>query len=99
MFSDRSMFTDYVECTNVFVRVAEGSSVRVLGTGSVGPLRKVLHVEGLVFDLVSEPALARAGMSGSWAGVSRVVKYPDGKVFLEATLADDDLYEVNPMHL
>ena len=27
MFSKRSMFTDYVECTNVFVRVAEGSSV------------------------------------------------------------------------
>ena len=53
-----------------------------------------------MFDLVSEPALARAGMSGSWAGMSRVVKYPDGKVCsLEDTLADDDLYEVNPMHL
>ena len=99
MFSECSIFTDYVECTNVFVRGAKGSSVRALGTGSVGSLRKVLHVEGLVFDLVSEPALARAGMSGSWAGVSRVVKYPDGKIFLEATLADDDLYEVNPMYL
>ena len=30
--------------------------------------------------------------------MSRVVKYPDGKVFLEATLAHDDLYKVNPMH-
>ena len=99
MFSDRSMFTDYVECSNVFVRVAEGSSAKVLGTGSVGPLKNVLHVQGLVFDLVSEPALARAGMSGTWAGVSRVVKYPDGKTFLEATLADDDLYEVNPLYL
>ena len=38
-------------------------------------------------------------MSGSWAGVSEVVKYPDGKVSPEATLADDYLYEVNPMYL
>ena len=48
----------------------------MLGIGDVGPLTNVLHVEGLVFDLVSEPALARAGMSGSWSGLSRVVKYP-----------------------
>ena len=75
------MFTDYVKCTNVFVQVSESLSVRVLGTGSVGPLRKVLLIEGLVFDLVTEPALARAGMSGSWAGVSKVVNYPDVKVF------------------
>ena len=51
-----------------------------------------------MFDLVSEPALTRAGMSGSWAGVSRKVKYPDAKVFLEATLADDNINEVNPLH-
>ena len=64
MFSEHSMFADYDECTNVFVRVAEGWSIRVLGTGSVGPLSKVLHVERLAFDLVSEPALARGGMNG-----------------------------------
>ena len=68
MFSDRSEFTEYVECSNVFVRVTEGFFAKVLGTGSVGPLRHVLHVQGLVFDLVSEPALVRAGMSGTWAG-------------------------------
>ena len=28
-----------------------------------------------------------------------VVKYPDGKGYPEATLADDDLYEVNPKYL
>ena len=52
-----------------------------------------------MFDLSSEPALARAGMYDSWAGVSRVVKYPDGKGILEPALAEDDLYEVNSMHL
>ena len=51
-----------------------------------------------MFDLVSEPALARADMSSLWPGLIRAVKYPDGKVFLEATLCDDNLYEVNPMH-
>ena len=99
MFSNKSKFRNYKACENVSIRVAESSSARVLGIGDVGPLTNVLHVEGLVFDLVSEPALARAGMSGSWSGLSRVVKYPDGKVFLEATLGNDDLYEVNPMHL
>ena len=84
---------------NVFFRVAEGSSVRVIGTGSVAPLRKVRHVERLVCDPVSKPVFAKDGMSGSWAGVRRVEKYPDGKEFLEATLADDDLYEVILMHL
>ena len=56
-------------------------------------------MQGLVFDLVSEPAFARAGMSVTWPGVGRVFKYPDGKIYLEATLADDDLYEVNQLYL
>ena len=99
MFSDCSIFTDYVECSNVFDRVAEGSSAKVLGSGSVGPLKNVLHVQVLVFDLKVEPALAGAGMSGTWAGVNRVVKYPDGNIFLEATLSDNDLNEVNPLYL
>ena len=72
---------------------------KVLGTGDVGLLNNVLYVEGLVFYLVSKPALARSGMSGAWSGFISVVKQPDGKVFLEATLGDDDLYEVNPMYL
>ena len=75
MFSDKSKFRNYRPCHNVSIRVAEGSSTKVLGTGDIGPLTNVLHVEGLVFDLVSEPALARATMSGSWSGLSRVAKY------------------------
>ena len=74
MFDDRPMFTAYVECSNVFVRVAEGSFAKVLATGSVGPLTNFLHEQVIVFDLVSEPALARAGLSGTWAGIYRVVK-------------------------
>ena len=92
MFSDKKTFRNYKPCHNVSIRVAEVSSALVLGTGDVGSLTNVLHVEGLVFDLVSESALARADISGSWSGLSRVVKYPDGKVFLEATLCHDDLY-------
>ena len=72
----------------------------MLGTGDVEPLTIVvcIEVEGLVLDLVSKPASSLAGMSGLWSGLSRVVKYPDGKSLLEATLCDD-LYEANPMHL
>ena len=44
---------------------------------------------------MSEPALARAGMSGLMGGVGGVVEYPNGKDCLEATLAIDDFYEVN----
>ena len=98
-FSDKSKFRNYKPYENVSIRVAEGSSSRVLDIGEVGSLENVLHVEGLVFDLLSEPALARAGMTGSWSGLSQVVMYPFGKVFLEATLCDDDLHEINPVHL
>ena len=48
---------------------------------------------------MSEPASARAAMSSSWVGVSRVVKFPDGKVFPEATYAIADVNEDNPMYL
>ena len=71
----------------------------MVGSGNVGPLTNVLNVNGLVFDIVDEPALPRAAKSGLWSGLSRVVKYPDGKVIFDATLRDDDLYEVNPMDL
>ena len=87
MFIDRSIFTEYVEYSNVFVIVAEESYAKVWRIGSVGLLKNVLHVQGLLVDLVSQPALARAGMSGTCAGVRRIVKYPDGNVFLEATPA------------
>ena len=48
---------------------------------------------------MSEQALARARMFGLKAGKSRVVKFFDEKVFSEATLAYNDLYEVNMMNL
>ena len=35
----------------------------------------------------------------TWSCLSCVVKHPDDNVFLEATLGDDDFYEVNPMYL
>ena len=81
------------------VRVAEGSSNKFLGTGDIGPLTNLLHAEGFVFELVSESALDRLGVSGTWLSLNHVVKHPDGKEFLEATLGDDDLYEVNSMYL
>ena len=54
MFSDKSKFRNYKPCENVSIRVAEGSSARVLGIGDVGPLTNVLHVEGLLFNLVTD---------------------------------------------
>ena len=97
MFNDKSKFRNFKPCHNVSIRVAEGSSAKVLDTGDVGALTSLLHVEDLLFDLVSELALSRASMSSSWFSLSRIVEYSEGKIFLEATPCDDILYEVNPM--
>jgi hypothetical protein len=59
MFSDSSLFTNYRRVTGISVRMAGGALEQVIGMGDVGPLKDVLHVPNLVFDLVSEPMLAK----------------------------------------
>jgi len=67
--------------------------------GDVGPLTDVLHVPNLVFDLVSEPMLARQGMQGAWADDWKTIRTREGRLFLVAHLNAHNLYEVNPMYL
>ena len=38
-------------------------------------------------------------MSGEWSDNWKVIRYPDGRVFITATRNDMNLYVVNPMHL
>ena len=99
MFSDISVFTNYRPVTSVSVRMAGGALERVLGVGDVGPLKEVLHVPNLVFDLVSEPMLARQGMRGEFQDDWKTIRHPDGRLFLVAHLNSMNLYEVNPMYL
>ena len=68
MFTDRSLFTHYRECKNTYVKMVEGTMSEVKGIGNVGKLTDVLHVEGLVFDLVSESWCDKQGMQGHWGG-------------------------------
>ena len=106
MFHDRSQFSTYGDTSNHFVRVADGTLVPVLGIGNVGPLRDVLHVPSLVYDLVSESCLDR---EGKWSITGDSVKtfyertadgQPDyASVFLVARLSNTDMYIVNPMYL
>ena len=106
MFHDTNQFSNYVETVNHFVRVADGKLVPVLGVGDVGPLRNVLHVPSLVYDLVSEPSLDK---EGKWCVTGDGVKmfYDRNKcgqpnfasVFLVARLNHTDMYIVNPMYL
>ena len=49
-------------------------------------------------DLVSNPALARAWMSGSSAGENKLVIIIDREILLGATLAVNNFYEVNLIH-
>ena len=44
MFRDKSRFRNYTPCHNISIRVAEGSSAKVLGTGDVG-----LHINSMDF--------------------------------------------------
>ena len=106
MFHDRDQFSSYRDTENHFVRVAEGTLVPVLGMGDVGPLKGVLHVPSLVYDLVSESCLDR---DGKWCITGDGVKTfyertPGGRpdyaaVFLVARLCHTDMYIVNPMYL
>ena len=99
MIWDENNFSGYRTVSKVFVRMAGGALERVKGIGSIGPLNDVLHVPNLIFNLVSEPQLAKEGMSGEWKDNWKVIRYPDGRVFITATLNDMNLYVVNPMHL
>ena len=99
MFSDSSLFTNYRRAEGISVRMAGGALEQVIGIGDVGPLKDVLHVPNLVFDLVSEPMLARQGMQGAWADDWKTIRTRDGHLFLVAHLNAHNLYEVNPMYL
>jgi hypothetical protein len=98
MFTDRSLFTHYRECKNTYVKMAEGTMCEVKGIGNVGKLTDVLHVEGLVFDLVSESWCDKQGMQGHWGGGVRYVEDTDGSIFYTAYL-EEGLYIVNPVLL
>jgi len=99
MFSDSSVFTNYRHVEGISVRMAGGALERVMGMGDVGPLKDVLHVPKLVFDLVSEPMLARQGMQGAWGDDWKTIRTREGRLFLVAHLNSHNLYEVNPMYL
>ena len=99
MFSDSSLFTNYRRVTGISVRMAGGALEQVIGMGDVGPLKDVLHVPNLVFDLESEPMLAKQGMRGEWADNWKTIRTRDGELFLVAHLNSHNLYEVNPMYL
>ena len=98
MFRNVEVFCNYKHVTGMSVRMAEGAVEPVLGIGNVGPLVDVLHVAKLVYNLVSEPALARQGMSGNWKGLFKSVHDVSGGLFYRATLSDKNLYEINPMY-
>ena len=98
MFSDRALFTNYRECKNTWVKMAEGAMCEVKGIGDVGKLKDVLHVEGLVFDLVSESWCDKQGMQGHWGGGVRYVEDTDGTLFYTSYL-EEGLYIVNPVLL
>ena len=99
MFSDSSVFRNYRRVKGISVRMAGGALEQVIGMGDVGPLKDVLHVPNLVFDLVSEPMLARQGMQGAWADDWKTIRTREGRLFLVAHLNAHNLYEVNPMYL
>ena len=60
-----------------YVRVANGMRLPVLGVGSLGPLRHVLHVPGIDLNLISVRQLDSEGHSVTFKG---------GRCFLGSTL-------------
>jgi len=106
MFHDRKHFTNYRVVHGHYIKVADGKVVPAEGIGDVGPLRDVLHVPSLVYDLMSESELDRAGKWLVCGGGKRVYYEQSAggnidyaKVFLTAKLNDKGLYVVNPMYL
>ena len=99
MFSDSALFSNYGLEHGISVRMAGGALEKVIGVGDVGPLKDVLHVPNLFFDLVSESALARQGMRGEWMDDWKTIRTRDGELFLVTHLNRHKLYEVNPMYL
>jgi len=64
MFSDKWMFTRYeTSSESSFVIAAGGQRLLILGQGDIGNLFDVLHVEGIVKNLISLTYLACLGCS------------------------------------
>jgi len=98
MFSDEEVFTNYEPRNDIVVRMANNTTVRASGVGDVGKLKRVLHVKGLVFDLVSESQCDKLGMKGTWGGGIRQVFDRNGSIFYSARLKHN-LYIINPVTL
>jgi hypothetical protein len=106
MFKNIKSFRNYREVQGYSIKVADGKTVPVLGIGNVGPLRNVLHVPSLVYNLVSESMLDK---EGKWivGGNGQRIYYERSaggaidyaRVFLTATLNPTGLYVINPMYL
>ncbi|NBO67127.1 MAG: hypothetical protein EBU88_20165, partial [Acidobacteria bacterium] len=106
MFKDIKAFRNYKTVQGYSIKVADGKVVPVLGMGDVGPLKKVLHVPSLVYNLISESVLDK---EGKWVvgGNGQRIYYERSsggaidyaRVFLTATLNSTGLYLVNPMYL
>ena len=86
--------------------MTNGKLIPVIGIGEVGPLRNVLYVQELVYDLVSESALDQSGKWRLTGGGVKTFYNKDtrdgiacGPIFIEAQHNKKDLYGVNPMHL
>ena len=64
MFCDKWMFTNYKnKCDAAYVTAAGGQKLLILGVGDVYNLKDVLHVQGIVKNLISLTYLARMGCS------------------------------------
>ena len=96
MFSDKWMFTRYeASSESSFVIAAGGQRLLILGQGDIGNLFDVLHVEGIVKNLISLTYLARLGCS--YFGKFEFCDLFDvnGNILIRGLIKEDDLLVVD----
>ena len=77
IINNPSLFTFFRPTFDRFVRVANGSKLKVTGIGTVGKLKDVLCVPDIRLNLISVPQLDKAGHR---------ITFTRGQVFLDNTL-------------
>ena len=96
MFSDEWMFTRYEPSSeSSFVIAAGGQRLLILGQGDIGNLIDVLHVEGIVKNLISLTYLARLGCSYFGKFESCELFDVNEKLLLRGFIKEDDLLIVD----
>ena len=92
MVFNKDVLTNYLPTTGLFIRLANGNRIPIVGRGHHGLLRNVLHVPDLKKNLVSVTELTKDGYTITFSGNTVQLSQPHLKDPITIGYLTDKLY-------